>query len=52
MRVVRLLADDSGLSDTGAEDVIVGKAAIGYGARALGTANLCWDRSRRPRPYP
>ena len=49
-RVVRLLADDSGLSDTGAEDVIVGKAAIGYGARALGTANLCWDRSRRPRP--
>ena len=45
-RMVRILADSHGLPDTGAEDVIVGEAAISHGARALGTTNLCWDRSR------
>ena len=49
-RMVGILADDPGLPETGAEDVIVGEAAIRHGARALGTAELRWDRSRGPLP--
>lgn len=47
-RVVELLANDHSLPAKGAEDVILGSAAIRLGAAARGTSRLCWNNSRYP----
>jgi hypothetical protein len=49
-RIVELLCAENGLEAVGAEDVIIGKAAIRLGAAATGTNRLCWNESRFPQP--
>lgn len=48
-RMVEVLAYDRSLPGVGAEDVIIGEAAIRHGARFRATTRLCWNSSRFPR---
>ncbi|WP_338290164.1 glycosyltransferase [Luteolibacter sp. LG18] len=48
--LVQKLSDDTGLALSGPEDVIIGEAAMGYGAKARATTRLCWNRERYPQP--
>jgi hypothetical protein len=48
--LVERLASDQLFAQTGAEDLIVGEAALRLGARLIGTRRLCWDSSRYPSP--
>jgi|GEM_PF-1946704 len=48
--MVELLANDSSIPDIGAEDVLIGEAAIRLGAKAAATTRLCWNDSRFPSP--
>ncbi len=47
-RMVELLASASGLPATGAEDMVVGQAAIRLGARVHATERLCWNNGGYP----
>jgi hypothetical protein len=49
-QLVERLVGDNQLRLKGAEDMIIGEAAVRYGARCIGTTRLCWDSSRCPRP--
>lgn len=46
--LVEKLAGLDTIPRTGAEDVLIGEAAVRLGARALATERLCWNNSRFP----
>lgn len=46
--MVEKLVQDGRISPTGAEDILVGKAAIRLGAKPYATTRLCWNNSRYP----
>ncbi len=48
-RIVEMLAADGALPKRGAEDVIVGEAAISYGAKPVWTDRLRWNAAPCPR---
>lgn len=48
--LVERLVKDEDLALRGAEDVIIGQAAMSYGAVAHSTTRLCWNRERYPQP--
>jgi hypothetical protein len=47
-RIVQALVEDTSISGTGAEDILIGEAAIRHGALHLATDHLCMDTSRFP----
>lgn len=47
--MVEALAADLTIPATGAEDILIGEAALRHGARPFATPRLCWDTSRYPR---
>lgn len=46
--IVKALVNDSGLSKTGYEDIIIGEAAIRHGGVPQASTRLGWDMSRPP----
>ena len=47
-KLVERLATDGNISPTGAEDLLIGEAALRLGAVASATERLCWNSSRYP----
>ncbi len=47
--MVEKLVADASIPPCGDEDILIGRAALRHGARALATSRFCWDTSRYPK---